>query len=148
MKICTNCRNVTNDDNMNFCPLCGAPLAALQPAPQPEVNQFYAEENYPKPSLGLKIAAMVLSITGFSCLFLGFFYTLIGLTEEGVAFGMALTFSLFFLPLCIVGMVLSNKCQNAGDNSAFSRLGKIFGLIGIIIAAVSMFIGFVSLAAI
>lgn len=148
MKICTNCRNVTSDDNMNFCALCGAPLTALQPAPQPEINQYYPEQNFPKPSLGLKIAAMALSISGFSFLILGFFYTLIGLVEEGMAFGMAVAFSLFFLPLCIVGMALSNKCQNAGDNSAFSRVGKILGLIGIIIAGISLFIGFISLASI
>ena len=146
MKICTVCKKTAND-NMNFCATCGAPLAILQQEPQAQQNTYYQAPvyNQNKAPLGLKISAMVLSISGFACLVLGFFYTLFGLIEEGLAFGMSFAFALFFLPLCIVGFALSSKCQNAGDTSAFSRVGKILGLIGIIISAVSLFIGIVSL---
>ena len=88
---------------------------------------------------------MTLSITGFSFLIIGLLYTFIGLMEQGLAFGMAVTFSLFFLPLSIVGLSLSKKCIIAGDNSAFSRVGKILGLLGIVFSAVSLFVGIIGL---
>jgi len=138
MKICPRCNNVT-EDNMNFCNLCGNPLTAYQPYTQPV---------QPRVSLGLKITGMALSIEGFGLGLVEILYTLIGLIEEGMAFGMAFAFSLFVLPMCIAGFILSIKCTNAGDTSAFSRVGKGLGLAGIILAGVSLFIGFASLAAI
>lgn len=146
MKICNKCSK-TFDDNSNFCQFCGGPLETMQPVYQPQFTQNVQIMPQQKPSLGLKITAMVLSITGFSFLVLGFVYTLIGLVEPGLAFGMAFAFALFFLPLSIVGFALSIKCRNAGDVSAFSRVGKILGLIGIILAICSLFIGLVSLGA-
>lgn len=140
MRICTNCK-IEADDNTKFCPYCGTLMSEKQPVYEAQPVQIYQIQ---KPHLGLKISSMVLSITGFSCLVLGFFYTLIGLVEEGVALGMAIAFALFFLPLCIVGFALSKKCINQGDTSAFSRVGKGLGLAGIIISAVSLFIGFIS----
>ena len=155
MKICTKC-NKTADDNMNFCTFCGNPLTTVQPEQEikpntyytPQQNPYYPAYNLKKPPLGLKITAMVLSILGFVYMIFGFLYTLIGLVEEDMAFAMAFTFALFFLPLSIVGLSLSAKCINQGDTSTFSRLGKVFGIIGIILAAVSLFIGFVSSAGI
>ena len=146
MKICTNCQKVTND-NMNFCSSCGAPLTTIQTEQsyQPEPIQAYPVYTAPNAPLGMKIAGMAISILGLVFMLYGFFSTLIGLAEEGMAFGMAFAFSLLFLPLCIVGLVLSNNCKNLGDTSAFSTVGKIFGIIGIVLAGISLFIGFVTI---
>ncbi len=150
MKICINCKKTANDD-MNFCASCGNALSVIEPEEPakadtysaPEQTETYTVYNVKKPSLGLKITGMALSISGFSFLVIGALYTLVGLIEPGVAFGIAFTFSLFFLPLCIVGFVLSKKAKNAGDNSAFSRVGFALGLAGIIIAGACLFIGLI-----
>lgn len=142
MKICTKC-NTAAGDNMNFCSICGAPLTYVQPV-QPQYSY-----NQPAPNRGgniaMRIVSMVLSISGFSFLILGFLYTLIGLVEAEMAFAFAFVFALIFLPMCIVGLILSNKCNNNGDYSTPCRVAKGLGLAGIIVSGVSLFIGFIAL---
>lgn len=162
MYTCPKC-SFNSETAMNYCPQCGNEMVHTEPVAVQEVAAPF-EPTYvapiepvqpiqnvyvpaPKPHLALKIVGMALSITGLVFLSLGALYTLIGLVEEGLAFAMALVFALFFLPLSIVGLCLSNKCLNAGDVSAMSRVGKILGIIGIIIAGVSLFIGFTALIA-
>lgn len=146
MRICPNC-NHKGEDNMNFCPLCGSQMSYVQPTYEPQPTGFYPTPAPKKPHLALKIVSMSLSIYGAVMMTLGLLYTLIGLAEEGMAFGMSFAFALFSLPMSIVGLCLASKCRDAGDTSAFSRVGKILGIVGIILSAVSLFIGFCSLAA-
>jgi len=159
MYTCPKC-NFKNESAMNYCPQCGSEMIYAEPIAAPEVAQpvqpTYVEPIQPvhnvyvpapTPHLAVNIVGMALSISGLVFLAIGSLYTLIGLIEEGLAFAMAFTFSLFFLPLSIVGLFLSNKCLNAGDTSAMSRVGKILGIIGIIVAGASLFIGFTSLIA-
>ena len=141
MKICTKC-NTTAGDNMNFCAQCGGPLTYVQPV-QPQYN--YNQPAQPKSNVALRIVSMVLSISGFSFLILGFIYTLIGLIEAELAFSFAFAFALIFLPMCIVGLILANKCVNNGDFSTPCRVAKGLGLAGIIVSGVSLFIGFIAL---
>lgn len=147
MRICTNCKIEANDD-VKFCPFCGNGMSEVRPISETQPAETLETPIVKKPHLALKIVSMALSIAGFAFMCFGFLYTLLGLVEEGMALGMAFTFSLFFLPLCIVGMVLSCKCINAGDTSALTRVGKILGLIGIIISGVCLFIGFASIMSI
>ncbi len=161
MYICPNC-NAKSEEPVNFCFNCGTPMVNNEPQPvepqqfaqpyqpeqqyqQPQQPVYYAYPPVNKPSLAVKIVGMVLSIVGLVFLSIGGLYTLIGLVEEGLAFAFALVFDLFFLPLSIVGLCLSNKCINAGDYSGMSRAGKTLGIVGIIIAAAALFIGCASL---
>lgn len=126
------------------------PVTPPQPTyVQPQQPVYYQGTVAPQnqPSMALKIVSMVLSIVGLIFAAYGSLYTLIGLEEEGMAFGMALAFGLFFSPLSIVGLCLGSKCQSAGDTSVFSRLGKILGLVGLIVAGVNLFIGIIGLGA-
>ena len=123
------------------------PVTPPQPTYAPPVQPVYYQGTVqgPRVSMGMKITSMALSIAGLLFAVYGFFYTLVGLSEEGMAFGMALVFGLFFAPFSIVGLALAGKCRSAGDTSAFSRVGKILGLIGVILAGFNLFLGMISL---
>ncbi len=172
MCICPKC-NHTSEEKINFCPLCGAQMSEEQPIQEtsaeavenvvvesaqnayeqnynPTYEQTYNPNNYAyppvkKPSLAFKIVGMGLSIGGFVLSIITAIYSTVALVEPPASFVVAFILSIFYLPFSIVGFVFSNKCINAGDTSTFSRLGKIFGLIGIIIYAASLFIGFLAL---
>ena len=135
------------------------------PVEQEQVPQFYPPQQpaYPvytppvytppaytpvnKPKLATKIVGMALSIAGLVFLAIGGLYTFIfGFVEGIAAFIFALIFDLFYSPLSIVGLCLSNKCINAGDQSAMSRVGRILGIIGIAIAGASLIFGIFSLS--
>ena len=123
-----------------------APQPSASPAYPAQPPVYYvAQPPVKPPHLALKITAMALSIVGMVFLSMGGLYTLIGLAAEGVALGMAVAFALFFLPLSIVGLCLSVRCQNGGDTSAFSRVGKALGFAGIAVAAGSLLLGILSL---
>ena len=86
------------------------------------------------------IFGMVFGIIGLICTmtFLGTWYS-----EEG--FFLALYFSIFSLPLSIVGKVLASGSQDAGNTSGVCSAGKGMGLAGIILSAVMLFFGFICL---
>lgn len=129
--------------------------AYTQPAAQPANNHnsysapqpnYYSNAPVQGPSLAKKIVSMALSIAGFAMSIFDFLYVMIFLAEDGAfAFGFSFGFGIFCLPLGIVGLVMSNSCRNLGDESTFTRLGKIFGLIAVILTAVSFFFGFIGL---
>ncbi len=116
------------------------PTLAAQPqyVPQPQ----YTPQTQ-GPSLAMKIVGMALSIGGFFFAFLAFFssMSILGYDE---AFVMAFVYSIFSLPISIIGLIFSIKGSSQGDTSAFSKVGKIFGIIGL---ALMGFILFVSLVA-
>ena len=169
MCICPKC-NHTSEEKINFCPLCGAQMSEEQPIQETsaeavenavvEPAQNAYEQNYnptyeqtynpnyyayppvKKPSLAFKIVGMGLSIAGFIFAIIVSLASLAGFADPESALAMPLVFSIFYAPFSIVGLIFSNKCRNAGDTSTFSRLGKIFGIIGIIIYGISIFIGF------
>jgi hypothetical protein len=95
-----------------------------------------------KPNLATKIVGMGLSIEGFTLAVLAAIYTFVfliaavasGEPEMGImSLVFTFWFALFGLPGSIVGLSFSNKARNLGDTSAFSRVGKALGLVGIII---------------
>ena len=162
MYICPNC-NKQSEVPANFCTSCGtamvmapdvqAPVQNAYQAPAPVQPQYYQPTyNYPQqpaaPSKGKAITGMVLGIVGLVFSVLGFFYLMLfsatGPAEEVGAI-MAFACGFFGFPLSLVSMILSNSSRNNGDTTVFSKLGKIFGLIGVILSGLLLFIGFVGI---
>ena len=133
-------------------------------APQPEQPQYaepqqpqytqpmYAQPQYvaPQPSTPSKAKAIVGMALGAAGLFfavLGFFYTLAFVAIDGAfAIGMSIGFGIFSMPLSLVGFIMSSKARNAGDRSVFTKLGKIFGLVGTIVSGVNLIVGIIGAA--
>ncbi len=174
MYFCPNC-GAKSEQLINFCSNCGskmeysepsAPVAPAYTQPAPVYNQptpsaapayspadmgaaplysYAAPVSASKSSTAGKIVGMALSAVGLLNHIIGFFYTTASMPDEELAFAMALSFALICTPLSIVGLILSNKNNDGGNLAIFSRLGKIFGFIGIGLAAVYFTIGFVLL---
>lgn len=150
---CPNC-NFNTESAMNFCPQCGNKMVNVEP-----VEATYVEPAQPiyansvtyspvpakKPSLAKLIVGMALSIEGFALAIFTALYSLMGLVDPALGFGMAFAFSLFGLPGSIIGFVFSNSARNAGDVSTFSRVGKNLGLAGIIITGTVLFLSFIAM---
>jgi len=146
---CSNC-NYTAYDATNFCTHCGAPMQYVQPTPvQPNTyissnNQtaavYYTQaRNVP---LAKKIVGMILSINAFILSIVAFIYTLLLTALDGaVGFVFFLIYGAFSFPPAIIGFCMSNSNISAGDTSKMSSMGKIFGLISIIILFLCAFIG-------
>ena len=144
MKICTKC-NKSLEDNMNFCPICGASLIEVTPLAKAEEEKPLAQEEPKKVGRGLKITALLLSIFGF-------FYSVVDISVaimnlliyfpggKETANELAVTSMVFFFPLALVGFLLSTKAKNADNSSKAAGLGKVFGLLGIIFISVAFVI--------
>ena len=120
---------------------------------QPQYNQpMYVQPQYvaPQPSTPSKakaIVGMALGAAGLFSAVTGFLYTMIGMAIDGGEAGlfMAIFFGFFSIPLSLVGLIMSAGTRKAGDTTIFSKLGKIFGLIGVILSGVTLLIGSVGL---
>jgi len=128
------------------------PVMAEQPtkAPQPVINYAPIVPTYEQPapqySKAKSIVGMVLSIVGLFFAFLGFVYTAAAIdVEEELAFAFSFVFSFLSFPLSIVGLILSKGNANLGDTSAFVKVGKILGIIGLVLAGIMAFLGFICL---
>lgn len=108
MNKCTNC-NYTAKNDENVCPVCGSEMVSQEPV------------SNAKRITGMVLSAVGLHNAAFSVL--SFF-----MSTAGAAVFLP---SFLSLPCSIVGLILSLQCIKQGDNSPFSRLGKIFGIIGI-----------------
>lgn len=108
------------------------PVQYVQPVQQPKPN-------FSKPK---SIVGMALSIAGTVFAFIGFLYTIIFSELSGdAAFFMAFFMSAFSMPLSIIGLKFSKENRRLGDTSAFTKVGKIFGIIGIVFTCIVLFIG-------
>ncbi len=117
-----------------------------QPTPAPQ-SYYYAPtpESAKKPHIAKKIVGMVLSIEGIilAAIFLLYVIIFIALEPSGGAGAvMAICGAISAVPYSIVGLAMSNSCRNAGDTSRMSRAGKVLGILGIILTAVYLLIGF------
>lgn len=137
-----------------------APQVPVQPQYQPPVqqnpyvqnqypqNQYYqypAYTNYKKPSLAKTIVGMILSITGLEFASIGVLYTLLGMSTKGVGFVMGIIFFSFNFPLSLIGLIMSNGAIKQGSTSKMSSVGKTLGIIGIILAGITMLLGILNL---
>ena len=153
MSYCINCGNQLAE-NDKFCNACGTKV----PESTPEVNTYAQEPVQPyyavaKPvevvvsgkNKALGFVGMGLSIGGLFMAVLGLLYTAIGMVETGLGFGMAIAFSLFSLPLAIVGRILSDRSGESGNTSKACSVGRGLGLAGIIVTGVMLFLGILNL---
>lgn len=166
MKKCTQC-NFETDKDITFCPMCGAKIEAPAPVqaepvvvapvnptpvnPTPvnptPVNPVYTapvvSAPVEEPSLAKKIVGMALSASALMLAIYCLFYTVSAMDYDGAfAFGYAIGFSIFSMPMGIVGLTMSNKNREQGDTSVFSLLGKIFGIVSVALTGLVLFIGF------
>jgi len=88
--------------------------------------------------MGLGIGGVVMGA-------LGLLYAMIGLNLEGMGFVFSLVFGLFSVPLSIVGRILSAKSIAGGNTSGAASAGMKLGIAGLIVSAVMLFFGFISL---
>lgn len=121
-----------------------APVAPVRSEPMP-VYVAPAEPVVSGKDKALGFVGMGLAIFGLFFACIGILYTMIGMAEEGLGFGMSIAFSMFSLPLSIVGGVLCGKSYNAGNHSAPCSVGSKLRIAGIIVSAVMLFLGFVNL---
>lgn len=152
MSFCSNC-GCALEPSSKFCRNCGAavaepsvPVVPVAPAVVEPVPQVYKAPV----STSAKVQGFVgmgLAIGGLVFAIIGLLYTFIGLVEEGLAFGFAIAFSIFSMPLSIVGGVLCDRSQEAGNTSAACSVGCKLRTAGIIVSAVMLVIGFLNLVA-
>lgn len=148
MSKCPNC-NYTSDGDILYCPMCGAKIIKEEPVFTPPVEPIsYNYVAHQKPNLAKKIVGMALSIEAFAVSIIAFFYVVMfGAIEGEAGFITAFIFGIINFPPAIIGLTMSNKNRELGDTSVFSRLGKIFGIISVILVSFTLFIGFLMLAA-
>ena len=144
MKICTKC-NKSLEDNMNFCPICGASLIEVTPLAKAEEEKPLAQEEPKKVGRGLKITALMFSIFGFFYGTIDILIVLMNLFLEypvgkEYAYDMTFAFMIYCFPLALVGFILSLKAKRAEKTSKAAGLGKVFGLLGIIFMSVAFVI--------
>ena len=141
MSFCPYCGNPVADGS-KFCTGCGKPVANQQESVVPAVA---AEIVVPVKTKVLGFVGMGLGIAGLFLAVLGTLYTLIGMGEEGLGFGMAVGFGMFSMPASIVGKILSEKAAEAGFCGTPTRIGSKLGMFGIIATAVMLTIGLINL---
>ena len=103
----------------------------------------------PEVPVGAKVKGFVGMGLGIGGLFLGslsLLYFLIALADYYQA-GTAFACGLIGLPLGIVGRILAGKSIDEGNTGTPASLGQKFGLIGLILSAVGLFLGFIVLVA-
>ena len=153
MSFCINCGNQLAE-NDKFCNACGTkvPEAASEnnTYTQESVQPYYtvakpAEVVVSAKDKALGFVGMGLSIGGLFMACLGILYTLIGMVETGLGFGMAVAFSLFSLPLSIVGRNLCNRSVERGNTAKPCSIGRGLGLAGIIVTGVMLLLGIINL---
>lgn len=134
--LCSNC-GVQNDDNLNYCTNCGAPLSQGSPAApqQPVYQQPVAPQPVYQvapviPGKGMGIAGMVLGIVGL--VFVCFFY--IG------------------LPCSIIGLILSvlsfNKAKAVGQQNSMATAGIVCSCISLGINVISLILAVIGIASV
>ncbi|MBQ3146444.1 MAG: zinc ribbon domain-containing protein [Oscillospiraceae bacterium] len=156
MSFCSNCGNPL-EENAKFCSKCGSSVAApVESAPaEPVYSAPVYTPIYSTPAVipevsgkakAMGFIGMGLGIGGLFISILGIIYTLLGMGFEGLGFGFSIAFSLFSMPMSIVGRILSGKSMEGGNFSGACKAGSGLGLAGLIISCVMLFLGFISLA--
>lgn len=146
MNFCPTC-NFTSNEPMNYCPKCGSKMEQYVPVPQPVYTQPSPISPVQPPSKAKSIVGMALSIAGIAMSSLASFYSLIFLIEEELE-GVAVSGILFFFfsfPHALVGLILSKGFINDGGSNTFSRVGKILGIVGVVLSSVTAFFGLIML---
>lgn len=146
MNFCPTC-NFTSNEPMNYCPKCGSKMEQYVPVPQPVYTQPSPVYTAAPPSKAKSIVGMALSIAGLAMCSLSWLYSFIPLIEEDLESAGAFGFVFFFFsfPPALVGLILSKGFINDGGSNTFSRVGKILGILGVVLSSVTAFFGLIML---
>ena len=149
MSFCINCGNQLAE-NDKFCNACGAKVSEANTYMQESLQPAYVEAKPAEVVVSAKDKAlgfvgMGLSIGGLFMACFGILYTALGMIETGLGFGMSIAFSLFSLPLSIVGRNLCNRSVERGNTAKPCSIGRGLGLAGIIVTGVMLFLGIINL---
>ena len=150
MSYCSNCGNPL-DENVKFCANCGTPVAAPEATVAPVVPAVptYVEPAAPVVPVKAKVLGFVgmgLAIGGLIFAIIGLLYTFVFMSVEAeMGFIFAFVWSIFSLPLSIIGGVLCSRGAEMGNHSAPCSVGSKLRIAGIIVSAVMLFFGFISL---
>lgn len=114
------------------------PQYPMQPEPAPQGS-----------SKKKNIIGMILSISGISISAFSLLYSLIFLAASSSEYEMGLAAFIFGIimfcvsfPLSLIGLLLS---KNKGEPNTFAKVGKILGIIGLIISGLILLFGFIGL---
>lgn len=151
MSFCSNCGNPL-DTTSKFCSNCGAPIAQAPVAQAPVAAPVIVESapyirEVPVKAKVTGFIGMGLSIGGLIMAIIGLLYTFMFISIEPEAgFVFSIVFSLFSLPLSIVGRVLCKNSAAMGNRSSACSAGSKLGVAGIIVSGVMLFFGLISLS--
>lgn len=156
MYICSKC-GASAEKTVRFCDQCGSPMIEIcdpvevteDPTPVWETpttpESIKDTPTTPPPaSMGKKLVGTILSGVGLGFGALGLLLTgaMLGSGEApSVGAIPGICFSVFGLPLSLVGLIMSAKSVTQGKNT-----GKILGLIGTILSAALLLAGIASLS--
>lgn len=155
---CPNCDFKTSDA-VNYCPQCGSKTVFEEPvnvsAPVEQITYAESVDTVivePAPvkrvHLAKKIVGMALSAGAFIFAIIATLYTTIFSVVDGTTgFILGIVYAIMGLPPAIVGLTMSKNNANNGDTSVFSRLGKIFGIISIVLLGIGFIVGLLSVGA-
>lgn len=119
---------------IDFCPYCGT---------------HFRYHSHQKPNIAKRIVGMALSTYAFASSIFYLFYTLmLTATTGGDGFVTGIILAMVTLPPAIIGLVFSTGCINQGDSSALCKLGKVFGIISIVLNGVMLFLSFIIMVAV
>lgn len=164
MKYCSKC-GTAMEDNAVFCSVCGekqAPIVA-QPVYNPEnqvsvqpVEPLYTPAYDPNilPQKTVSLKDKIFGYVGFGLSTFAFTFSIIcffmaaASLESYVADPaiISMVYTIAFFPCSIVGLVFSRKSREAGNEVVFTKLGKVFGIISIIIFAFVFFLSIIGIA--
>lgn len=156
-KFCSNC-GAAMDASSAFCANCGAQQEVEQPQyqqpqyqqyQQPQYQQYQPQYNsYSVPEVSGKAKAF--GIVGFATAMFGFIFGLINFfyccslidtswryDDEKIA---CLIYAFTLIAFAIVGVAFSGSARNEGNESALTKLGKVFGIIAIITIGLTVFL--------
>ena len=151
-KFCSNC-GAAMDASSSFCTNCGAQQTVEQPQYQQPQYQQPQYESYQTSEISTK--TKVFGIVGFATAMFGFVFGLINFiyccTLADLSWryddekAVCLVYAFMLIAFAIVGVIFSNSSRNDGNESALTKLGKIFGIIAIPFIALTTFIMILSL---
>ena len=158
MAFCNNC-GTQIPDGAAFCPSCGAKYTPVPAAPtyqQPTYQQpTYQQPVYgyqppvanaqPEVSTGAKVKGFIGMGLGIGSLAIAVIALIVGFISVGEAYlaGSAIGYSLVAVGLGVPAKILAGKAVEEGFIGTPTKLGSVFGLIGIIVGGVAGFFGII-----
>lgn len=164
MKYCSKC-GTAMDDNAVFCSACGekqAPTVA-QPVYNPEnqvpvqtVEPLYTPAYDPNilPQKTVSVKDKVFGFVGFGLSTFAFTFSIICFFMAAVSLEsyvadpaiISFMYTILFFPCAIIGLIFSKKSREAGNEVVFTKLGKVFGIISIIVFAIVFFLAIIGIS--